>query len=364
MPGFTDEEYAIAKSVDLVQLAEEMGYQTKRVGSRYSLKAMDSVIIFDRKSWYRYSESVGGSQIDFLMYFSGMEFKEAVNFLLKHEGYHKGGEITEEWREKLKHRRKAEAKAVPEKKAFVLPEPAGDSRCMYAYLMKTRMLSRQVIDYFVRQGLIYESTPYHNIVFLGRDKDGIVRFASQRGTRDKFGKSYKGDVPGNDKTYGFNIIHEDSGEICVFEGAIDMMSYMDYYQDYHSNMLALGMVSDGPLEKLLKEQPHIKHIRFCLDNDKAGHKAVFKLMRKYAAAGYEVDYRFPPIGKDFNEFLSYKKSLGETKKQISYHGEHHDKKAMGEERAVSANLQKKDFLYSPARPVTETKRKEPVSHRR
>lgn len=364
MPRFTDEEYAIAKSVDLVRLAEEMGYQTKRVGSKYSLKSMDSVIIFDRRTWYRYSESVGGSQIDFLMYFSGMDFKEAVNFLLEHEGYHKGEETTEEWKEKFGHRRKAEVKDVPEKRAFVLPEPAPDSRCMYAYLMKIRMLSKQVVDYFVRQGLIYESAPYRNIVFLGKDKEGEVKFASQRGTMDRFGKSYKGDVPGNDKTYGINIIHEDSSELCVFEAAIDMMSYMDYYQDYHSNMLALGMVSDGPLERLLKEQPHIKHIRFCLDNDKAGRKAVFKLLRKYAMAGYDVDYRFPPVGKDFNEFLACMKNLEETRNQIGHHREHHHKKTVGEERTASANLQKKAFLSSPALPETVRKRQEPVSLRR
>jgi len=364
MAAFTEEEYAIAKSVDLVRLAEEMGYQTKRVGSKYSLKSMDSVIIFDRRTWYRYSESVGGSQIDFLMYFSGMEFKEAVNFLLEHEGYHKGEEITEEWKEKLERRRKAEVREILEKRAFVLPDQALDSRCMYAYLMKTRGLSKQVVDYFVRQGLIYESAPYRNIVFLGKDKDGEVRFASQRGTMDRFGKSYKGDVPGNDKNYGFNIIHEASSELCVCEAAIDTMSYVDYYQDYHSNMLALGMVSDGPLERLLKERPHIRHIRFCLDNDKAGRKAAFKLLRKYAAAGYDVDYRLPPIGKDYSEFLACMKSLVEIRKQIGHRGERHHQKAVDEEIAVSTNLQKKIFLYSPALPETEKMKQEPALLRR
>ncbi len=35
--------------------------------------------------------------------------------------------------------------------------------------------------------------------FVGKDTEGIPRFASQRGTLDKYGKPFKGDVTGNDK---------------------------------------------------------------------------------------------------------------------------------------------------------------------
>ena len=43
------------------------------------------------------------------------------------------------------------------------------------------------MNFFVNQGLIYESMPYHNIVFKGNDKDGVTRFASMRGVFDKKG---------------------------------------------------------------------------------------------------------------------------------------------------------------------------------
>ena len=48
---------------------------------------MDSVMIFNRSSWCRFSQGVGGSTIDFLEYFRNMDFVEAVKYLLEFAGY-------------------------------------------------------------------------------------------------------------------------------------------------------------------------------------------------------------------------------------------------------------------------------------
>ena len=125
-----------------------------------------------------------------------------------------------------------------------------------------------------------------------------------RGVFDKKGKPFKCDVPGNDKRYGFNIANEASTELVVFEAAIDLMSYMDIHRDFESNMIALGMVADAPLETFLKEHPQISSIRFCLDNDKAGRDATEMLMEKYYQLDYDVTDSPPPKGcKDYNEWL-------------------------------------------------------------
>lgn len=68
MGQFTDTEIDIAKSVDLVDLAESVQIPLKRKGRFYYVDGMDSAMIFNRSSWYRYSRGVGGSTIDFLMY--------------------------------------------------------------------------------------------------------------------------------------------------------------------------------------------------------------------------------------------------------------------------------------------------------
>ena len=74
---FTEEELAIAKSVDLCAVAESLGYTVKRIGKYHTLKEMDSIRIYDRSHWYRWSRQFdkgnnGGSQIDFLRVFGGM----------------------------------------------------------------------------------------------------------------------------------------------------------------------------------------------------------------------------------------------------------------------------------------------------
>ena len=164
-----------------------------------------------------------------------------------------------------------------------------------------------MIDFWVKKGILYESGTYHNLVFVGKDTEGIPRFASQRGTLDKYGKPFKGDVTGNDKTYGVNLVDQNSDTLYVYEAAIDAMSDMELREDYQNNILVLGMLSDGPLEKFLKDYPHIRKIQFCLDNDLRGRQAAKKLARKYTLMEYEVFVRLPPMGKDYNAFLQYKK---------------------------------------------------------
>lgn len=308
--SFTAEELSIAKSVDLTAVAANLGYTVQKCGRYHTLKEMDSIRIYDKRSWYRWSmqgssRDNSGSQIDFLRVFADMEVKDAVFWLLDFAGYRR---MEDNIRPVLKHQVKEPVQEKP--KEFILPEASQSNFHLYSYLLNERALSKSVVDYFVSLGLIYESSRYHNIVFKGNDKDGVTRFASQRGVFDREGKSFKCDVAGNDKHYGFNVV-TDSLEIDVFEAAIDLMSYMDIYNDYETNKLALGMVSDAPLETFLKEHPYIKIINFHLDNDKAGREATEKLMQKYGERGYEVrDNTAPEEYKDFNEWLVTAKNAG------------------------------------------------------
>lgn len=314
MGRFTEEELKIAKSVDLVDLAENVHIPLKRKGNVYCLQEMDSAVIFNRATWYRYSQSVGGSTIDFLMYFENMRYDEAVSYLLDFAGYIKMNPQDQTTRRK----KKEPARPKPKKKAFVLPDRSGTCRGIYAYLIKQRKLSKKVIRYWVEQDLMYESLPYHNIVFLGKAADGKVRFASQRGIRDAYGKVFKGDVEGNDKKYGVNLIHKGNETLNVYEAAIDAMSDMDFRSDYGMNILALGMVSDGPLQTILHEYPEIKTLNFCLDNDGPGRKAAKRLGRKYVLEGYEVFLRLPPFGKDHNFFLQCERENRELWKKVRH----------------------------------------------
>ena len=302
---FTTEELERAKSTDLCEVAAKLGYTVRRVGQFHTLKEMDSIRIYHRTSWFRWSrqyetEGRGGSQIDFLKTFAGMGTREAIFWLLEFAGERRENLTRWEYRQNLPHKTKAQES----KTAFVLPVSAPDNRRLYAYLTKERKLSKEVIDAVVSAGLIYESLPYHNIVFKGNDKTGVTRFASLRGTMDREGKGFRCDVAGSDKRYGFHWYRKGSHQVVVLEAAIDAMSYLDLFQDWESSLLALGMLSDVPLATFLQDYPEIRQIRLCLDRDGPGRKATKALLEKYTRLGYEMEDCPPPLPyKDYNERL-------------------------------------------------------------
>jgi hypothetical protein len=302
---FTEEELRLAKSVDLCAVAEALGYTVKRVGKYYTLKEMDSIRIYNRSHWFRWSRQYdkgnnGGSQIDFLRVFANMEVKEAVFWLLDFAGYQHGMEIPEI---------KPVEVETKEEKPFILPEAANNNEKIICYLVNERGLSRETVEAFIDMGLLYESKQYHNIVFLGKDKDGVVRFASMRGIYDRQGKAFKCDVKGNDKNYGVHFYKENSTSVMVFEAPIDLMSHVELYGFGDDSMLALGGVADHPLETFLAEHSDIKEICLCLDGDEPGVKAANEMAKKYIGLGYGVRVVIPPESKkDYNEFLLYRKS--------------------------------------------------------
>lgn len=329
--NFTREELDRAKQVSLTSLAAAMGYTPVRVGSHYSLKEMDSLIIYNDRTWCRWSrkgsgtsERIGGTQIDFVMEFGGFNMVEAVGKLLDFQGYMPPA-----------IERPSNVSNYPSGSThgMELPEKAKSYRRLYAYLTKTRGLSTTVVNYFVNEEkILYEAADkYHNLVFIGKDINGEVKFATKHGSMTfNNSKAFKGDVPGNNKNYGINIVNPHSDELNVFEAAIDAMSWLDITGNYSTNILVLGMVADNPLRTFLEEHPNIKKINFRLDNDAPAQKQIhgepevidFKTnqiikekkegyLEKYSKKGYlTVDKSAPKYSdscKDYNDCLKYLK---------------------------------------------------------
>ena len=326
---FTEKELAAAKEADLCDVAGELGYTVKRKGRYHTLAEMDSVIIYNRRSWCRWSRiaqtgSNGGSQIDFLRVFAGMEVKDAIFWLLDFTGYKDFmPERKKTGMPVLRHQ--ASRHMENEKQPFILPVQAVNNDILYRYLAADRAVPLETVDFFVGQGLVYEECQHHNIVFKGNDKNGITRFASMRGTD---GSSFKCDVAGNDKNYGFNVWNDRNGSLYVFEAAIDLMSFASLYCDYESNKLALGMLHDAPLATFLKEHTQVKNIYFCLDRDGPGRKASDALCQKYYGLGFEAEDCPPPEPfKDYNEWLvSVKKCQPVSSRIIQWDAEKPAKK--------------------------------------
>ena len=170
-----------------------------------------------------------------------------------------------------------------------------------------------MVEEWIGSGDIYEEKKHHNVVFVGRDADGIPRYAHCRGTGET---KYRGDVAESDKSYGFCHRGTDN-QLFVFEAAIDLLSFIQLFpKDWKKrSYLSLGGISSAALMAFLSERPQITSVFLCLDNDHAGNEACEKLAEEIPD-GYSV-IRLKPSRKDWNEILcdknaDRKKSIIET----------------------------------------------------
>jgi hypothetical protein len=165
-----------------------------------------------------------------------------------------------------------------------------------------RCIDGEIVHSLIQEGKLYEDKR-GNVVFIGFDERGAARHASLRGT---FGH-FRGDCPGSDKRYGFSMESPHSGQLYVFESAIDAMSHGSIDNASRGikdawkriNRLSLAGTSGTALPFFLNQHKAAKELVFCLDNDPAGREASRHLSNKYHGMGYCVRIE-PPHGKDFN----------------------------------------------------------------
>ena len=153
-----------------------------------------------------------------------------------------------------------------------------------------------------------EEAAHHNAVFVGRDEDGVPRYAHQRGTAGNF----RLDVKGSDKA--FNFCYRGEGErLFVFEAPIDLLSFLCLFKkDWQKqSYLALGGVGEKALLRFLSDRPNIKTVFLCLDSDEAGNDACSRLA-ELVPEGLTV-HRLIPLFKDWNEVLQHRAEITDGK---------------------------------------------------
>lgn len=302
MPYIPPEVVSKAKQMDLYTYLKT--YEPQELvhfgGSTYCTREHDSLKISNGK-WYWFSRGIGGrSALDYLIKVKGIPFTEAVEVIVGR------GSIPPPAAPSVTKESKV--------KSLCLPEA---SRCTThaADYLAGRGIDCNLLDFCVSTGRLYESQKYHNVVFVGQDKYGKPRYANLRG----IGTDFKGEASGSDKRFSFSIpAAVDSDTLHLFESAIDLLSYatlrkqegMDWQTDH---MVSLAGVyrpraelreSSMPmaLTQYLKDHPGIKKIVLRLDNDYAGRMAA-KALTVMLSDQYDVAYKPPPQGKDYNDFL-------------------------------------------------------------
>ncbi len=246
--------------------------------------------------WYDHAAEKGGGPVSFLQQFYHLSYPEAVTRLLDGEQ----GTMYEQVRQEQQRGRKP----------FILPPASKTMRRVYAYLLQQRLISRDVLDAFVRAKLIYESAElskdgrkeYHNAIFIGNDENGVVRHAHKRGLYTP-GPGFKRNVAGCDPRYSFHHIGT-SDRLYVFEAPIDLLSFLTLYPNgwqQHSYVALCGTSSHAMLW-MLKQNPELQKVLLCLDHDEAGIEATGRLTDILREKEYTAWPR-PPDWKDWNEAL-------------------------------------------------------------
>ncbi|QGG55837.1 DUF3991 and TOPRIM domain-containing protein [Paenibacillus sp. B01] len=303
MSYVSKEQIERAKQLDLLTYLQCFEpYELVRCSrNAYSTRSHDSLKISNGK-WFWWSSGIGGrSALDYLIKVRGMSFPDAVLQIDGNPPVHMDPATPAIQQDGSNAR-------------LELPEPYENSNRVIAYLSK-RGISRDVIDFCLKTGRLYESRMYHNAIFVGFDLQGTPRYAAIRGTTKT---RYMGEAPGSDKRYSFAIPADDNGtELHLFESAIDLLSYCTLseisgkvWRQSHQLSLA-GIycpkenkdegIAPAALTNYLQSYPEVEHMVLHLDNDEPGRSAA-AMIQQLLSQTYEISDE-PPNRKDVNDDL-------------------------------------------------------------
>lgn len=284
--NFTKEQREQARRTDLANFLISQGEKVKKSGSEYEWLDGSQKVTIRGHLWYHQYEQKGGDAIDSIRKFYNKDYAEAVQMLLSNYG---GQIVNLQTTER-------------EQKPFILPPRNDRMSRVFSYLLLTRGIDKDVLFEFVRKKMIYESAYYHNAVFVGYDSSGKPRHAHKRGTVTS--NPYKGNVAGSQPEFSFHW-HGTSNKIFLFEAPIDMLSYISMRKEnWKSHSYAASCsVSDRVLFQCLKDNPNIKNVCLCFDNDEVGQKANKRIAEKLNSMNIQNEILIP-IHKDWNEDLT------------------------------------------------------------
>ena len=296
---FTDEQKILANSVDLEEFLRMRGEKLERVGREHKLIYYDSSgkhdsITIRGSKWFDHKNQVGGGAIKFMQEFYGMDFQTAVQELL-------GRSISP-----LSNSPPKADTEEQKTRDFILPEPNSDMHRVYAYLIKQRFISTDIITYFAKQHTLYEDKNHHNAVFVGLNENGEPKQAHKRST-NSIGSTFRITCSGSDTHYSFAHFGEDE-RLYVFEAPIDMLSFLTLYpNDWQKHSyIAMNGVYENAVLTALKNHSNLSEIILCVDNDEGGIEAVDRLRDILNENGYSNVKRLAPPYKDWNEVLKAK----------------------------------------------------------
>ena len=301
---YSRDDYYRITNADCISVALALGMQIdegkQTTAKATHIKNSGGLYIFPNNNWYRHTDGAKGFPVDLVMDVLGCDRDYALDFIARN--VINGVQV-----QTLPSRTKPPKREEKPIEFKVPPHDIKPER-VYAYLIKSRGIDRDIVSSLIQSKAIAEDSIYHNCLFFGRDENGEIKSCAVRGTNTF--KQFRGEVAGGDKSCSFAM--NGTGPILrLFESPIDAMSHATF-----SKLLGKDWTTDSRLStngcgydsvlRYISCHTNINTVAICYDNDKGGYKAAtqtqIKLARDFPNRELKVSIIYPR-GKDWNEEL-------------------------------------------------------------
>lgn len=300
----TTEQLAEVKKIDLLTyLSNYEPNELVKLGNNDYVTRTHSSLHISNGMWCWWVKNIGGkTALDYLIKVEEMNFLDAA--LLIHEC------ITNEKPQISKTYHKNDNRYLR------LPPSADSNENVIHYLTNVRCIDREIVDYYISLGMIYEARDDHAVIFLSYDDNKKPRYAFKRSICG----NEKRHLSGCDRSYSFSFVDKESSELHLFESNIEMLSYQTLIKQKkrnwkRDNYLSLsGATTIGnnientdlpvALYEFLRNNENIREIYVHTNNDRAGHETYHKIYFHLSKKFY-VYNKIPKHFNDINEQLIF-----------------------------------------------------------
>lgn len=332
------ERVDLARSRDILDVAEQLGMELERAGRDYRWKEHDSLVITPNKNvWKWFSRDQGGDVIALVETIKEINFNQAIDYL--NDGVFKTFDSSGRQEKQEPFRYLMEKYEHP------------DFETARNYLKNERGLSDETINFFLASEKMAEATRKKGdyfepvIVFKYKDLDGKLVGASLQGIIENRVQHpergrLKQIIQNSDGMQGFSVDVGNPKRLVFAESSIDLMSYYQANKDHLNDVRLVAMdglkestvgfhlaqlqseLSGRPLnwsrEQLadgvniaaqngfFKDGKRSDMITLAVDNDTAGHNFITNFLKKEIPIQIDI----PPIlyrnrdKADWNDYLT------------------------------------------------------------
>ena len=241
------ERVDLARSRDILDVAEQLGMELERAGRDYRWKEHDSLVITPNKNvWKWFSRDQGGDVIALVETIKEINFNQAIDYL--NDGVFKTFDYSGKQEKQEPFRYLMEKYEHP------------DFEIARNYLKNERGLSDETINFFLTSGKMAEATRKKGdyfepvIVFKYKDLDGKLVGASLQGiVENRVQHPERGRlkqiIQNSDSMQGFSVDVGNPKRLVFAEAPIDLMSYYQANKEHLNDVRLVAM--DGLKESTI-----------------------------------------------------------------------------------------------------------------